>query len=94
MYLFILKPREDLQKDDNPWKPWYDKCFGFVVRAENEESAREIAQDNAHDEKRNEFFGRKESNTTEPWLNPQYSTCTVLELIGPSELILSDVHHA
>lgn len=29
------------QKPD-PWDPWYDRAFGFVVRAETAEDARRI----------------------------------------------------
>ncbi|MBI4029157.1 MAG: hypothetical protein HY376_02220 [Candidatus Blackburnbacteria bacterium] len=52
MKLWLLKPREDvLEKDeDNPWDPWYDKTFGWVIRADTEEEARSIAQNQGGDE--------------------------------------------
>lgn len=90
MPLFVLQPQEDLPDDDNPWEPWYDKCFGFVIRAINEKEARKIAQANAGDEKRGEFLNKKTSNTTLPWLDEKYSMCTILLKTGESEIILSD----
>ena len=45
MKLWLLRPREDLPYDKDPWEPWYDKAFGFVVRAETEERARAIGQE-------------------------------------------------
>lgn len=36
MKLWLLRPVVGLDENDNPWWPWYDKAFGFVVRAETE----------------------------------------------------------
>lgn len=43
MKLYILRPKENLPYEDSPWNPWYDKCFGEVVRANNAKQARKIA---------------------------------------------------
>ena len=43
MELWILRAMENLPKFDDPWEPWYNKAFGFVIRAGNEESARRLA---------------------------------------------------
>ena len=40
MKLWILMPKENLNKGDDPWNPWYDKCFGMIIRAKTEEEAR------------------------------------------------------
>lgn len=50
--VWVLTPNDDRESDDlpDPWSPWYDKAFGFVIRAESEEKARELAQENAGDE--------------------------------------------
>lgn len=37
MRLWELRP---IDKDSGPWEPWYDKAFGFVVRADTEAQAR------------------------------------------------------
>lgn len=86
MKLWLLKP-----KDDNyvAWNPWYDKAFGFVVRAETEERARQLANDKGGDE-----VG-KISNTTyrtggDPWLDPKQSTCEELTTDGDEEVVLED----
>ena len=92
--LYILRPEEGLVAEDNPWSPWYDKCFGFVVRATSEEAARKLAQEKAGDEKRGEFLKQKISNTKTPWLDPKYSTCEVLEAEGEIGIVMEDFHGA
>ena len=49
MKLFHLYPKENIE-GENPWSPWYDKAFGFVVRAETEEEARKLANEEGGDE--------------------------------------------
>ena len=70
MKLWYLRAREDLPQGDNPWHPWYDKSFGFVACAENEEEARQLASAEA----RNEHGDHK----TNPWLKAEYTTCEEL----------------
>ena len=57
----------------------YDRCYGFVIRAETEEKAREIAHENGGDENRDNCY---------PWLNPKSSTCEELTVIGKEGIIL------
>jgi hypothetical protein len=66
--LWLLRPVDNLPNGDNPWEPWYDKAFGFVVRAKNEQEAREFATAEAGDENRGEFLGNKTAGTKQPWL--------------------------
>ena len=94
MKLWLLKPNEHLTDGDNPWQPWYDKCFGMVIRAETEERARQIAHENASDENRNEFLGEFISQTNQPWLNKKYSDCIELNQSGEEGLILQDMRMA
>lgn len=79
MKLWLLRPREPgdgaVTEDNNPWDPWYDKCFGFVVRAKTEIEARQFAHESAGAENRGEFMYQAIANTKEPWLDPAYSTC-------------------
>lgn len=92
--LWLLRPKNFLPADDNPWNPWYDKCFGFVIRADSEKEARKLANENGRDECRGEFFGKRVSNTTTPWLDEEYSTCVEVPDIGPSEIVMQDNHDA
>jgi len=94
MKLWILAPAENLSNDDNPWNPWFDKSFGFVVRAQNEKDARSYAHQSAGDENEEIFLGRKTSETNSPWLDPKYSTCVVLTQDGDLGVIMSDFHYA
>ena len=93
MKLWILRAREDLPNGDNPWEPWYDKAFRFVVRARTEEEARKLANDSGGDE-----TGpvRTEEYRTggDPWLDAKYSTCEELTGEGEAEVILGEFHSA
>lgn len=77
MKLWILRPA----KESLLWNPWYDKAFGFVIRAETEEDARRIAQENAGDETR---------YNAPAWTDPVNSTCIELTADGPEEEIMRD----
>ena len=77
MKLFLLEPKENIE-GENPWKPWYDKVFAFVVRAENEDSARKIAILNKGNESR------------DCWANPDYSSCEELKPEGEPGVIIRD----
>lgn len=94
MKLWKLTNRETLPENDDPWDPWYDKAFGFVVRAETEEDARKIADKNAGGENRGEFMDRRIANTNHPWLYAKYSTCEELTADGEAGMILRDFHAA
>jgi hypothetical protein len=58
-----------------PWEPWYDKTFSFVVSAKNEVIARVIASDNHGDEGKH------------VWLDPQKTRCRILTGNEPKGLI-------
>lgn len=79
--LWLLKPRDDIEGKD-PWNPWYDKAFGFVVSARDEAEARQIANAHGGDEVgpvRNNVY-RTGGN---PWLDERFSTCE--RLVAPNE---------
>ena len=86
MKLFLLRPVEAGQgpKDNNPWNPWFDKSFGHIVRAENEQQARELVIEHSGDEK------RELENDLNPWLDSKYSTCVELTADGIAEHIMVD----
>ena len=75
---------------DNPWTPWYNKAFGFVVRAEDESSARKFAHEDAGTENRGTFLGLDVAETDSPWLDPDYSTCEELSPEGPEGIVMRD----
>ena len=94
MKLWLLRPVDGLDKGDNPWEPWYGKSFGFVVRAETEDAARELANAEAGDENRGVFLDVKTANTTQPWKDAKYSTCTELLPNGEAEVVMQDFARA
>jgi hypothetical protein len=83
MKLWILKPNANDKLLPNPWEPWYDKAFAFVIRANTESEARQIADKSAGDE-------NSEIANLYPWLNSTYSTCLELKSDGESGMILRD----
>lgn len=76
-YLWILEP----VAGSGPWDPWYDKAFGFVIRAATESDARRIAHESAGDENR---------GGADPWLDPSLSTCEILIEDGEPGIIMRD----
>lgn len=91
MKLFLLRPKKLIK--DNPWDPWYDKSFGFVVRAKTEIQARKMAHEKAGDENSG-GWGTVKYKTKTPWLDEKYSTCTELIADGPKKLIIRDQHNS
>ena len=81
MKLWILRPIEGSPY----WEPWYDKAFGFVVRAKDEKEARMIAYRDQGDE-----GGYNHVETDSPWLDSSQSTCKELSSDGESEMIIKD----
>lgn len=89
MKLFFLYPKE-LPNHNNPWERWFDKAFGFVVRANDEEEARRIANSNGGDE----VNKRKEDAFSNPWLHAEYTVCEELTNEGVKGVIIRDFHSA
>ncbi len=98
MKLWILRPTVRLPNEDDPWKPWYDKAFGFVVQAETEEQARALADSEAGDENHHDydvitnpdFRDTIVKKTRNPWLDSKYTTCIPLEAVGTPKVIMRD----
>ena len=59
--LWILRPVKEIKdrEKDNPWNPWFDRAFGFVVRAKTETEARELAHSQAGDENGTVFLPQR-----------------------------------
>ena len=89
--LWLLRPiGYPNETDDGPWVPWYDKVFGFVVEAETEERAREMADANAGDENWGFTRGDLATRKRAPWLNREWSTCVELAATGEQRIIMKD----
>lgn len=103
MNLYLLRPvnyvpnRVHHIEGCNPWDPWYDKAFGFVVRAEDETQARQLADANSG----GEGTECEAPEYRHPWLKPDLSICEVLAELtcseclaetpsGPAEVLLTD----
>ncbi len=84
MRLWVLRPKGD---DQPAWDPWYDKVFGFVIRATSELAARTLADMGGGPENSEQLGNR-------PWLDPAQSTCLELKSEGLEQMIMSDVHWA
>ena len=80
MKLWLLKPIKVYPElsEGGPWTPWYDKAFGFVIRAATEKSARNKAAKDCGDEGK------------QAWLDPQLSSCIELTPKGAAGIVLKD----
>ncbi len=86
MKLWLLRPRDDLPEQDDPWWNRRDSVQGFVVRADTEEQARELAHLHAAQENSSAAF------TAAPWLDPKYSVCQqLLPDVGIEGVIIRDL---
>lgn len=86
MNIYILKPF-GLKPH---WEPWYDKAFGFVVVANSETKAREIASEYAGDEDRTDSCKKREVSV---WLDPKITSCRILRR-DKEKLVLRDFRSA
>lgn len=81
MKLWLLQPATGLDLIGNPWDPWYDKAFGFVVRAKTEADARALA---------NKEAGYENRGLGNAWIDPKYSTCVELKYKGEAGIVIRD----
>lgn len=89
--LWLLSVAETTEADA-VWSTWYDKNFGFVVRASSEEEARALAQAEAR-----RYDTEGHSHGIEPddaWLKPSLTSCTRLLEEGSVGIILRDYRGA
>ena len=63
MKIYILRPIENLSP--NPWSPWFDKAFGFIVQASSRYAARIVASNDAGDEGADAWLKRETSSCEE-----------------------------
>lgn len=80
--LWILHPLDDLPEDTNPWRPWYDRTFGFVICALSEDDARALAGADAGAE------------GDDAWTNPTLSTCEELTADDEPGVVMRDFARA
>jgi hypothetical protein len=106
--LWLLRPldwHDDEESDggrelpeDDPWDWKVNSIWGFVVIAENEQQARQIAQASGKDEikdkkwvlagKHNE--PRLLSSYKPTWLDKRYSICIELKAAGKARIVMRD----
>lgn len=92
--LWLLRPHaEVLARKSHPWRPWFDKVFGIVVRAENEAQARALAQSGAGTEGLGIYRGlgcSDEAITAGGSLDSAYTAYDELDPAGPVGIVLVD----
>ena len=96
MRLWLLRPFQGHPR----WNPWYDKAFGFVVRAETAQDARmlvakaKVPDDPIEDNRPGDEDGYRWDDEwtweTSAWLDPTASTCVELTADGAPEVIIRD----
>ena len=81
MKLWLLRPIDE-DSDESLWHPWYDRTFGFVVRAQDTVVARVWAASRHGDE------GGK------AWLDDTQTSCEELTSAGDGGILLIDYRNA
>ncbi len=94
MTLWLLRPRADvLGRPAHPWTPSWDKVLGVIVRADDEPSARALAQRQAGHEGLG-IYARlgltEEEIAADVWLDPGWTSCEKLRPTGEAGVILVD----
>lgn len=89
MKLWLLRPVKGLKESQDPWSPWYDKAFGFVIRAQTEGQARLIANAEGGDETgpAKHYVYRTGGDA---WLDAALSTCEELTPTGKTGVVIRD----
>ena len=82
--LWYLEPIDINRDRQNPWRPGYDKAYGFVIRAYDESHARMLAATFAGNENHELPF------IDSPWQSEEFTLCAELTTDGGAEVILRD----
>ena len=89
MKLWLLRPVKNRMQFNgkDPWSPWYDKAFGFIIAAPDEETARKLANDNGGDEtgKISRAIYRTGGDA---WLDGNLSVCRELVAEGDEAYVI------
>lgn len=95
MKLWLLEP---IKPDEGFWSPWFDKAFGFVVRATTENDARAFAEEEHGDEGEGQYYGPVEklqkTKRVQVWLDPSWTSCVELTAEGEEGVVLKDFRSA
>ena len=105
MKLWHLYPNPDRPKENDPWEPWYDKAFGFIIRAAAAQEAREMIKREVQtvfnytswpgDEAEHcEDQDGNYDNSSSPWRDPKLTVCDELTTDGEACVIMKDFHAA
>ena len=89
--LWLLKPINNSKQ--SLWDPWYDKAFGFVVRASTASEARAFAQAKAGTEAEGSDW-QDESTNIPVWTSPELTSCELLVPEGEEGIVLRDFRAA
>lgn len=68
-----------------PWTSWYDKAYGFIVRAPDEATARRLAQANAGAER-----AAGDDEALGVWLDPAHTSCVPLRADGNAAVLMRE----
>lgn len=97
MKLWLLRPRHFRLTENGfasvpgDWHvAWADHFAGFVIRAETEQRAREIAQALAVKQDSTEAI--RDGREIPAWMSSEHSTCEELVAEGPEGFVMVDLH--
>lgn len=81
MKLWLLQLQAQLPPGHDPWMPWCDKVFSFVIRAETEQQAMGMADQRG---------GNETTLSIRPWPHAKLSTCVELTAEGEPGVVVTD----
>lgn len=94
MKLWLLRPvgwdgHHWVHRDrEHPWGDWSDRVGGFVVRAETERAARELAAEDAGEEQFAVPVHLRVKRIPSPWQDSELTSCIELTPDGPAGVVM------
>jgi hypothetical protein len=70
-----------IKRDKGPWDRWYDTTDAFVIRADSEEEARAMTEEDAG-------FEVENNKGKNPWIDPGLTSCVELPLEGETTVVI------
>lgn len=94
MNLWLLRPVDPTAEPWDEKEHWFNKPFGYVVRAETEQEARDLATEHDTNHLAEGFIEIWTGEKLKPWLDPALALCEELLPSGAPGVILRDFRSA
>ena len=98
MKIWQLLPSADVKESNDPWSSRYDCYYGFVIAAETEEQARQMAQAESYRTcacETQTWIDQDGSDVAverQVWTDPRFTTCVELTAGNEPRIIEASYH--